>query len=181
MATSSVKDFEIYMENNMPYLRRIASNVTGYGHAIEPDDLLQDAIYSAFKRLETYRGGPNDFKPWISRIIRNAYIDAYRRATREVCTQPIKEAAEIQCRRLSPFDVFSKEQSGARIIAVIDGLPDNLAEAARLRFIDDRKYIEIAETLKIPEGTVKSRISRARELIRRNLLDSDPNLLNYDF
>jgi len=134
------------------------------GRHDEAEDLTQDIFLRIFKALHTFDRRAN-FQTWLISISRNLCIDHYRsmRKEREMV------AREVDASELSPA---SPDRGPDRLLEAGDlkdlvrralaELPPNLREAVVLRDLQEFSYLEIAEQLGLPEGTVKSRINRGR-------------------
>lgn len=148
------------------------------GRHDEAEDLTQDIFLRIFKALHTFDRRAN-FQTWLISLSRNLCIDHYRSQRREretmardidasVLTPPSPERSPE--RRLEQLDVRQI------VKAALAELPPNLREAVTLRDLQDFSYLEIAERLNLPEGTVKSRINRGRLELARHVrrLQSQP-------
>jgi RNA polymerase sigma-70 factor, ECF subfamily len=136
----------------------------------EAEDLTQDIFVKIFKALKTFDRRAN-FQTWLISISRNLCIDHYRSVRKERETM----ARDVDASELSPP---SKERSPQALAEHSDlrellrkalaELPATLRTAVVLRDLQEYSYQEIADQLKLPEGTVKSRINRGRlELARQ--------------
>ena len=140
------------------------------GRHDEAEDLTQDIFLRIFKALHTFDRRAN-FQTWLISISRNLCIDHYRSLRKERETM----ARDIDASELTPVSsdrgpYAALEQSGLRdlIRRALAELPATLREAVVLRDLQEFSYLEIAERLSLPEGTVKSRINRGRlELARQ--------------
>lgn len=138
------------------------------GNPQDAQDAAQDAFLKAYKNLR-------DFKPesslytWLYRIAVNTCLD-YKRKTslatlRNECLSEEEPSGEP-----SPERKYESKEISEAIQSALQKLPKKLRPAIVLREIDGFSYEEIAEILHTSVGTVKSRISRAREELRRILL-----------
>src|SRR5918995_1452182 len=140
------------------------------GRHDEAEDLAQDIFLRIFKALHTFDKRAN-FQTWLISISRNLCIDHYRSVRKERETM----AREVDASQLMPASVergpyAQLEQTGLKdmIRRALAELPPMLREAVVLRDLQEFSYLEIAERLALPEGTVKSRINRGRlELARQ--------------
>jgi RNA polymerase sigma-70 factor (ECF subfamily) len=140
------------------------------GRHDEAEDLTQDIFLRIFKALHTFDRRAN-FQTWLISISRNLCIDHYRSVRKERETM----ARDVDASRLSPVSAERSphaqlEQLGLKelIRRGLAELPETLREAVVLRDLQEFSYLEIAERLGLPEGTVKSRINRGRlELARQ--------------
>jgi RNA polymerase sigma-70 factor, ECF subfamily len=159
-------DIERKIQEEMPRLRRYARALTRDPHAAE--DLVQDCIARALSRTHLWRQG-TDLRAWLFTIMHNQYVNNVRRAIREgtavglsehepaLCTHP------IQVKRIELRDL----ERG------LAGLPEEQRAVLLLVGIEGMRYEEVALILKIPVGTVRSRLSRGRETLRR-VMGFDP-------
>jgi RNA polymerase sigma-70 factor (ECF subfamily) len=130
------------------------------------EDLTQEVFVRVYRSLEQYDAKQGDLQNWLMRLARNLIIDDYRRRQRapqdthaedlEVHTYHLRAAGG------SPQRELERHELGAQVQAGIDKLPTDLRTCVILRDIEELSYQEIVDLLKIPEGTVKSRINRGR-------------------
>lgn len=140
------------------------------GRHDEAEDLTQDIFLRIFKALHTFDRRAN-FQTWLISISRNLCIDHYRSLRKERETM----ARDVDASTLTPSSRErgpdrQLEQSDLRqlVRTALAELAPSLREAVTLRDLQEFSYLEIAERLKLPEGTVKSRINRGRlELARQ--------------
>lgn len=144
----------------------------------ETEDLVQETFMKAFHALPHY----NDqfaFSTWLYKIAYNNCIDAIRKRKLRTLPldRPIQHAdgetpQEIRDDSTSPEGEYLYDERRRTIQAAIDGLPDIYREVIRLRHQEERSYEEISERLKLPIGTVKARIFRAREVLKKKLREA---------
>jgi len=140
------------------------------GRHDEAEDLTQEIFLRIFKALHTFDRRAN-FQTWLISISRNLCIDHYRSRRKERETM----ARDIDASNLTPASTergpYSQlEQADVKqlIKTALAELPATLREAVVLRDLQEFSYLEIADRLHLPEGTVKSRINRGRlELARQ--------------
>lgn len=139
------------------------------GRYEDAEDLSQEVFIKVFRTLSSYDPLQGKFATWINRIARNHLVDHYRRTRRDRATSALDEQMPIADpspgghpeRQVESRERREKLQEG------LNRLSPDLREAVILRDLQDLDYIEIAQILEIPEGTVKSRINRGRlELAR---------------
>lgn len=135
--------------------------------AEEPQDICQEAFHRAFHNLESYNPA-YEFSTWIFNIARNIAIDYSRK--RKITTESKishEKAAEftdiVGGLKNSPEDKLISAQEYQQLIRHIDNLPDKYREIARLRFIKEYAYDEIAVEMNLRINTVRTRIKRAKE------------------
>jgi RNA polymerase sigma-70 factor (ECF subfamily) len=145
----------------------------------EAEDLAQDIFLKIFKALDTFDRRAN-FQTWIISIARNLCIDHYRsvRKERETIAREV-DAGELTPASgdVGPDGVLEQSDLRALLQRALEKLPVSLRTAVVLRDLQELSYQEIADRLRLPEGTVKSRINRGRlELARqiRRIQDHPP-------
>lgn len=140
------------------------------GRHDEAEDLTQDIFLRIFKALHTFDRRAN-FQTWLISISRNLCIDHYRsrRKERETMARDVDASTLTPpARERGPEGQLEQRDVRELVRAALAGLPPGLREAVVLRDLQEFSYIEIADRLNIPEGTVKSRINRGRlELARQ--------------
>ena len=137
----------------------------------EAEDLTQDIFLKIFKALATFDRRAN-FQTWIVSISRNLCIDHYRSVrkerqtiAREVDTGDLQPASADR----GPYQAAEHQDLRELLRQALQALPATLRTAVILRDLQELSYQEIADQLGLPEGTVKSRINRARNLLREKL------------
>lgn len=146
---------------------QVAYRVTG--NPEDAWDAAQEAFVKAFRSLRTFRGAAA-FATWLHRIAVNAALDIVRRRppTSDALDAAVAMPAESVDRAVEQREIQR------RIHGAIAGLPPDQRVAVVLRDVQGLSYGEIAAVLQVPVGTVRSRLSRAREALRRALVDLSP-------
>ncbi len=144
---------------------RHLANLTGSRD--EAVELAQDVFLKAWEALAEWR--PNSqVQPWLYRIASNLAFDLLRRR-RTVRFEAIDEAYEGHSSEPEPDRRLQDKQAIAGLQAALQRLPVELSEIILLREVEGLSYQELSATLRIDEGTVKSRLARARAaLIQRH-------------
>jgi len=141
----------------------------------EATDLVQETFMKAFASLASYR---EDFRftTWLYRIAANAAIDSLRKQKIDALSldEPIETeegvvGMEIADLSYNPEEDMVKKEKGVSILDAIASLPPRYREVIELVHIKEKPYEEIAAILRVPVGTVKARIFRARELLKKKL------------
>ncbi len=141
----------------------------------EANDLTQETFIRAFKSLPYYRP-KYAFSTWLFRIATNRCIDHLRK--RKVRTVSLDQGVETETGELRreipdsstrPDEIFFQKRRMVSIERAIDSLPPKYREVISLKHKEERSYEEIARILDLPLGTVKVRIFRARELLKKKL------------
>jgi RNA polymerase sigma-70 factor (ECF subfamily) len=141
----------------------------------EAKDLVQETFIKAFGSLKTYNSTYR-FSTWLYKIAANCSIDSIRKRKidalsldKPISTKEGDVQMEVADYTYHPErDLFAKRKSFG-IEEAIEELPDKYREVIILRHKEDKAYEEIARLLKVPVGTVKARIFRARELLKKKL------------
>jgi len=140
------------------------------------NDLLQETYLKAFRFFEKFEPGTNA-KAWLYRIMRNTFINEYRRVKRlpdlvqydeQISAYQMlpRDEEKTELRKQINGDLFEDEIAGA-----IASLPEKFKSVIVLRDVEDLPYEEIADALEIPVGTVRSRLHRARAILFAELRD----------
>ncbi len=139
-------------------------------------DATQEAFLSAFRSINTFRGG--SFKAWLMRTVTNACYDELRRRKRRPTTplEPeTQDGEEIDSPRwladpnLTPAEQFEADELEHAIQHCLDSLPDDFRTVVVLTDIQGLDYSEAAIAAQVPMGTIKSRLARARLRLRECL------------
>ena len=137
----------------------------------EAEDLAQDIFLKIFKSLDTFDRRAN-FQTWLISVSRNLCIDHYRsvRKERETIDRGV-DAAELSPQSSDAGPIAALEQRDRVLLLrqALAALPETLRTAVLLRDIQELSYQEIADKLRLPEGTVKSRINRGRTELARQI------------
>jgi RNA polymerase sigma-70 factor (ECF subfamily) len=132
-------------------------------------DAVQDALIAAFRKLDTFRGG--NLRSWLARIVVNVCYDQLRsqKRRRTIPLEPLDEdgesiesAAWLADPALGPEALFQIAETRDAIQECLDQLPPAYRATLILVDIEGMSYQEAALALKVPVGTVKSRLARAR-------------------
>ena len=139
--------------------------------ASEAQDLTQEVFLRIFKSVRSFQADEGSFTTWLVRVTRNLLIDNYRRSKQDRVTDSIEDQLPRMEEELSagtrPDGLLAGREAREQLQAGLQKLSPELRETLILRDLEELEYREIAQILKIPEGTVKSRLNRARcELAR---------------
>lgn len=156
------------------FLYRIAMNILRDENAAA--DATQQAFFSAYRNLQTFRGG--SFRSWLSRIVVNACYDELRRIARNH-TLPFgifnQEDEEMEPTLLlaDPGTSPEAQAEASELMDIIQtslqAMPAHYHLAVQLVDIEGLSYEEAAAAMDVPKGTIKSRLARARNILRLSL------------
>ncbi|MEV0093589.1 RNA polymerase sigma factor SigE [Streptomyces sp. NPDC050738] len=150
---------------------RLAYRLTGNQH--DAEDLTQEVFVRVFRSLSTYT--PGTFEGWLHRITTNLFLDMVRRKQRIRFDALGDDAAErLPSREPSPQQVFNDTHFDADVQQALDTLAPEFRAAVVLCDIEGLSYEEIAATLGVKLGTVRSRIHRGRSHLRKALQHRSP-------
>jgi RNA polymerase sigma-70 factor (ECF subfamily) len=154
-----VDDYEHLIEQHIPRLRRYARALTG--DRVMADDLVQDTLERAWNKLHLWRRG-SDLRAWLFTVMHNVYVNQLR-SRAAYAAVPLDES-ELNITE-GPRQTDRLEIRDLDI--ALRKLPDEQREVLLLVALEQLSYEETARALGIPIGTVMSRLSRARERLRR--------------
>jgi RNA polymerase sigma-70 factor, ECF subfamily len=141
------------------------------GNTAAAEDLTQEIFLRVYRTLSSYRAEFGAFGTWLTSVTRNMLVDHYRRGRRDRLTDSIDDEVRQLEEKLSPTHTPERAALAAELSDQLQRglarLSPDLREAVILRDLQGLEYREIQAVLKVPEGTVKSRINRGRiELAR---------------
>jgi len=137
----------------------------------QTEDVVQEAFVRAYGALGSFEAG-RDFYPWLSAIARNLALNLIARERRKESLDQIQDAGfDPSSGDLGPLDQMMADESQRRFYAALRALPEQYRSVFVLRHLEEMTYEEIAAQLKIPPGTVDSRLYRARQLLVSALKD----------
>jgi len=153
-------------------LYRVALRLTG--DPARAEDLVQDTMLKAYRSWRQYRPGTNA-KGWLLTILRNTFINDYRRRKLEPVAMDL-EAVEPHAiyrdiETADPEGAFFSQIVDEKVLQAVDALPPEFREVLVLSDMEGLRYAEIAEALQVPVGTVKSRLFRGRRLLQAALYE----------
>ena len=162
--------WEVVVQHRHARVYNLAFRFTG--RADEAEDLTQEVFLKVYRTLHLYRPESGTLETWIVRVARNHFIDHYRKyKTERHQTAPLEDHHDAMAlptvRVETPGEMLDRKETAERVHRLLDRLPQDQREAVILRDIEELTYEEIADLVKVPIGTVKSRINRGRiELAR---------------
>jgi RNA polymerase sigma factor (sigma-70 family) len=151
---------------------RLAYRLTGNMH--DAEDLTHDVFIRVFRSLHSYQ--PGTFEGWLHRITTNVFLDKMRRKQRiRFDTLSDDAAARLPSREVSPEQHYTDTHFDDDVQHALDALTPDFRAAVVLCDIEGLSYEEIAATLGIKLGTVRSRIHRGRSQLREALAHRAPD------
>ena len=167
---------EIFNEEFLPHINSMYN--FGYRLTLDRDDakdLVQDTYLKSYRFIESFQKGTNA-KAWLFRILKNSFINDYRKKTKEPSKVDYQEVetyynSEEVDRQITPdLRVESlKDMIGDEISNALNSLDVDFRTVIILCDLEGFKYEEMAKILDIPIGTVRSRLHRARNLLKEKL------------
>ncbi|MFW6347710.1 MAG: RNA polymerase sigma factor [Cyclonatronaceae bacterium] len=167
--TSIRQQFEARLPELYPRIERAIRAYTA-GTGLDSEDLAQETFLKAAKSLHQYQETASLYT-WLYRIARNTCIDEMRKLRRKRRNAPEQE---FEDGRFSPppANTIERREQHALFHKVLAGLPDEARELIILKDLDALKYEEITEIMQMPEGTVKSKLFRARLLLKKRMIQA---------
>lgn len=161
-----MSEFGALLEKEIPRLRRYARALAR--DAARADDLVQSCLARALSKSHLWQPG-TDLRAWLFTILHNQHVNDVRRAVREGVTIPVDDVA--------PVLTVRSTQGAALRLRDLDRamcrLPEEQRQVLLLVGLEGMRYEEVAAVLNVPVGTVRSRLSRGRDMLRY-LMDMKP-------
>lgn len=155
-----------FIKENQKHVKAVIKKLTGS----ENEDLEQEVYIKAWQNMEKYKD-QGKFKQWISTITANICRDwfrskSYKTAKAEVSSEICLQNAAVKA---APEERIERKRRAKTVLKAVDSLPKIYREIIVLSEFEDYSIEEIASKLKIPEGTVKSRRHKAKEILKTTL------------
>lgn len=173
---------EYFNEKFLPFLSQLYS----YAHYLtknesDAKDLLQETFIKAFKYMDKFQEGTNE-RAWLYKIMKNNFINDYRKSSRKpihYSFENIYERADDEFIENKPepniehYQVLNafKGVMGDEVFSALESLSNEYKQILVLADIEDFTYEELSDILDIPIGTVRSRLFRARNLLKEKLYE----------
>jgi RNA polymerase sigma-70 factor (ECF subfamily) len=149
----------------IPRLRQFALAMTG--NRADGDDLTQEALERALRRLGQFQAGTR-LDSWLFKIAQNAWIDQTR--TRQSRARLVESDPDADAPGIDGRAAMTASLTLSKALKVLGELPQEQRAVVVLVLIDGYSYGEASEILGVPEGTVTSRLSRARATLETKVL-----------
>ena len=168
----SPKKFRELFHLHIKSLYNLALRYTG--NRFDAEDLVQESFYTAYKNFHQLRY-ENKFKSWLITIMRNIYLkDQKRQANKSVLefdeSIDYVSALETVSEKIDIEKTYEKKVAYEQIQRILNKLPEKYKLTVLLYYMEDISYQEISDMLKIPMGTVMSRLSRGKQILKKEML-----------
>ncbi|MDQ3995993.1 MAG: sigma-70 family RNA polymerase sigma factor [Gemmatimonadota bacterium] len=174
---STDADFDMLIRNVLGPAFGTALRMTG--NRQDAEDLVQEASLAAYRGFVTFQPGTN-FKAWFFRIMMNCYLTSRRRARQETSMQDLEDShaaylfmrtaeAGLHARFDDPAGATIGQMAQEDVASALKALPEEFRVVCTLYFMEDLAYQEIADILRLPVGTVRSRLHRGRKMLQKRL------------
>ncbi len=185
---SDIELVQLALENNQNafnelYIRHlfgVTYRISCFGFPKEDiEELTQDSFNKAFKKLNQFDPHEGPFQAWIYKIARNTALDhisKHKRMKNQMLMDDVSELKEMQAEMQSPEEDIIIQQEHEKLLNNIEKLKDDYRIVAKMNLIDFYGYQEIADTLEMPLNTVKTKIHRAKEQLKK-MMDLSDELL----
>ena len=168
MTTDGVPSWEEVARDHGRFLYNVAYRLTGNDD--DARDLVQESLLRVRRGLETYQ--PGSLEGWLARIVTNVFLDEVRRKRRRP-EQALPENPErVLPAAAGADDVAAAAGLSTEIQEALAALPEEFRVPVVLRDVADQTYEDIAGSLGVPVGTVRSRLHRGRRMLRAALVES---------
>jgi RNA polymerase sigma-70 factor, ECF subfamily len=131
----------------------------------EAEDLVQETYTKALRGFSSFQAGTN-FRAWMYRILRNSFLSSRTGLKTMVAIDEDSEESLLSVETVTPESILMTQADRAIVQHALEQLPVPAREILLLCEVEEMSYLEIAETLAIPIGTVMSRLYRARKALR---------------
>ena len=166
MSSDRVPTWEEVAREHGQFLFTVAYRLTG--NVDDARDLVQEALLRVRRGLATYE--PGSLEGWLARIVTNVFLDDVRRKKRRP-VQALPDEPDLVLPASASADTAADAAGlSTEIQAAIAALPEEFRVPVVLCDVADRSYEDIARTLGVPIGTVRSRLHRGRKLLRAELV-----------
>ena len=137
----------------------------------QTEDVVQEAFVRAYRAIGTFHAG-YAFYPWLSTIARNlTFNQISREEKKESLEQMVEKGFDPDSGELGPMDELLEKEGQKRFYTALKSMPIKYRSVFVLRHFEEMDYSQIASYLKIPPGTVDSRLHRARQYLMAQLED----------
>ena len=162
------------VQDHMRFLYSVAFRYVG--NRYDAEDLVQETLYTAYDKFYQLRDS-RKFKSWLFTILRNHYLKLQRKKAHvqmDEFENGIDYLSQLESVSLQQdvASVYEKKIEAETIQSTLVKLPEKYKAVLVLYYMEDSSYQEIADMLAVPVGTVMSRLSRAKHMMKKALLRS---------
>ena len=164
-------------QNQTRFLYNVAFRYVG--NRYDAEDLVQETLYTAYNKFHQLRDSRR-FKSWMFIILRNHFLKWQRQKTHvqadefENGIDYLSQLESVSLRQ-DVSSAYEKKIEAETVQSILDKLPEKYKAVIILYYMEDSSYQEIADMLAVPVGTVMSRLSRAKQMMKKALLRSTIN------
>ncbi len=164
-------------QNQMRFLYNVAFRYVG--NPYDAEDLVQETLFTACNKFHQLRDSLK-FKSWMFTILRNHFLKMQRKKT-QVQADEFEDGIDYLSQlesvslRQDVVSAYEKKIEAETVQSILDKLPEKYKTVLILHYMEDSSYQEIADMLAVPIGTVMSRLSRAKQNMKKTLLRSTIN------
>jgi RNA polymerase sigma-70 factor (ECF subfamily) len=156
--------FRLLVERHQERVFRLVAAILGPFADLDAEELTQEVFVRVHERLETFRG-ESRFSTWLHRLAYNRTIERRRRARLRFAHVPWGDLEESPTPD-GPYEAALETERVRAVARLVEELPDVYRSVVHMHYWMDQSVDEIAETLDVPAGTVKSYLARARGRLR---------------
>lgn len=159
--------FARWVTPEIPVLLRVATSLTS--QPADAEDLVQDTLIRAYRAVDRFDG--EHPRAWLLTILRNTHINRSRKQLPSLLREPGSDLdrAAFAVEPRTPEELVVDDSFDAAVDRALQSLPERFRQVVELVDVAGLSYADTATTLHIPEGTVMSRLHRARRRIREHL------------
>lgn len=144
------------------------------GNRFDAEDMVQETFYAALKKFDQLRDN-HKCKSWLFAILRSIHLKELRRSFRKQKFEHDESVSYIALldMKADKFDTekaLEKKITASRLHRIVEELPEKYKSPILLYYMEDMSYREISQYLEIPAGTVMSRLSRAKDMLKKEVL-----------
>jgi RNA polymerase sigma-70 factor, ECF subfamily len=161
--TPRLEEFETAALPHLKELYRVATRITG--DPAEAEDLVQDAYMAAWKSFDKFETGTN-CRAWLYKFLFNKYQHHWRKKSK---LKLVEDIDETDTRGLAYVAPIPEHLTDEEILAAFQDVPERYREVVLLVDVQSFTYKEVSNILNVPMGTVMSRLSRGRAILRDKL------------
>ena len=157
--------FRVLVERHQGRVFRLVASMLGPQADLDAQEVTQEVFLRVHEKLESFRGEAR-FGSWLYRLAYNRAVEHRRRARIRLPHVPVEAVPEAAAVAADPFDEVAEGERRRVVARLVERLPDLYRSVIYMHYWLECSVQEMAETLGVPSGTVKSYLSRARQRLR---------------